>query len=65
MKQQDQPKSESPRDPALRYPREREWRELFRYGQEQSRKMGLKPEDVTRLVEEYRAEVAAARAESH
>ena len=60
MKQQDQPKSESPR-----YPKEREWREIFRYGHEQAKKMGIKPEDVPRLVEEYRAEVRAARAESH
>ena len=36
---------------------EREWRELFRYGEERARENGIGPENVARLVEEHRAEV--------
>ena len=38
------------------------WEETFRYGRRKAREMGIKPEDVPRLIEEYRAEVAAAAA---
>ena len=40
--------------------RECEWRQLFRYGEERAREFGIRPEDVARLIEEYRAEVGAA-----
>lgn len=33
-----------------------EWPQLLRYGEETARKQGIGPEDVTALVEEYRAE---------
>ena len=38
------------------------WKELLRYGHERGRASGYGPEDVPRLVEEVRAEMAAERA---
>lgn len=40
---------------------ESEWRQLFEYGEERAVAKGIGPEDVVRLVEEYRAEVASSR----
>ena len=39
---------------------DREWEELLRYGERRARELGIRPADVARLVEEYRAEVRAA-----
>ena len=60
MKRQGQSKDEFLQDAVARHIKECRWREIFRYGQEQAKKMGIKPEDVPRLVEEYRAEVRAS-----
>lgn len=38
------------------------WQEILRYGHERGRASGYGPEDVPRLVEEVRAEMAAERA---
>ena len=43
-----------------RHLRDRVWDELFRYGEERARDLGIGPEDVERLVEEYRQEVASS-----
>ena len=57
MQQQGQSRSEFLRDAVLRYIEECEWRQLLQYGEEQARARGIGPEDVSGLVEEYRAEV--------
>ena len=44
------------REAVLRYIEECEWRQLLRYGEQRAREQGIGPEDVTRLVDEYRAE---------
>ena len=61
MKQQGRSRSEFIRDAVLRYIEECEWRRLLRYGEERARAKGIGPEDVARLVEEYRAEVSSSR----
>ena len=60
MKQQGRSRSEFLREAVLRYIEECEWRQLLQYGEEKARDKGIGPEDVARLVEEYRAEVGSA-----
>ena len=59
-KQQGRSRSELVREALLRYIEECEWRELFRYGEQRARTLGIGPEDVSRLVEEHRAEVGSS-----
>ena len=61
MKQQGRSRSELVRDALLRYIEECEWRQLFQYGEQRARALGIGPEDVSPLVEEYRAEVRPSR----
>ena len=61
MKQQGRSRSELVRDALLRYIEECEWRQLFQYGEQRARALGIGPEDVSSLVEEYRAEVRPSR----
>ena len=61
MKQQGRSRSEFLREAVLRYIEECEWRQLLKYGEERARKKGLGPEDVSELVEEYRAEANSPR----
>ena len=49
------------REAVVRYMQEREWSRLLRYGEDNARQKGIGPEDVPRLVEEYRAEVGPSR----
>ena len=58
MKQEGRTRSELLREALRRYIEEREWRELFRYGEQRAREQGLTPQDVERLVEEYRVEAS-------
>jgi len=44
-----------------RYITEREWQQLFEYGEERARVLGIDPEDVGQLVEEYRASDASTQ----
>lgn len=60
-KQQGRSRSELVRDALLRYLEECEWRQLFQYGEQRARALGIGPEDVSPLVEEYRAEVRPPR----
>lgn len=53
-KKEGRTKSELFREAFRRYLHERRWAELRRYGARQSRTLGLKETDVSRLVEEYR-----------
>ncbi len=62
MKQLGRSRSEFLRDAVLRYIEECEWRALLQYGEAKAREKGIGPDDVTRLVEEYRAEVGSVRA---
>ena len=48
--------SELVREALRRYLEDREWRAITRYGQRRARALGLTPDDVERLVEEYRDE---------
>ena len=61
MKQQGRNRSELVREALLRYIEECEWRQLFQYGEQRARVLGIGPEDVSPLVEEYRAEVRPSR----
>lgn len=54
-KKEGRTKSELFREALRRYLQEEKLRELQRYGERQSRSLGLQPADVERLVEEYRA----------
>ena len=62
MKQQGRSRSEFLREAVLRYIEECEWRQLLQYGEAKAREKGIGPDDVSRLVEEYRAEVGPVRA---
>lgn len=55
-------KSELLRKALLDYIEERKWRQLVEYRERRARELGIRPEDVESLVEEYRSEVAPARA---
>lgn len=61
IQQQGCSRSEFLREAILRYIQEVEWRRLLQYGEERARAEGIGPEDVPRLVEEYRNEVGSAR----
>ena len=55
MGQEGRTRSELLREALRRYIEEREWRQLLRYGEQRTRELGISPQDVERLVEEYRA----------
>ena len=40
---------------------EAEWRELLEYGRQRATEAAIEPEDVARLIEEYRAEADLGR----
>ena len=40
----------------VRYIEEQEWEQILQYGEQQARAEGIGPEDVARLVDEYRSE---------
>ncbi len=61
MKRQGRTRSEFLREAVLRYMEECEWKQLLQYGEERARQKGIGPEDVSRLVEEYRAESSSPR----
>ena len=61
VQQQGRSRSEFLREAVLRYIEECEWRQLLRYGEERARERGIGPEDVSGLVEEYRAEVGQSQ----
>ena len=50
------------REALYRYREENEWQQLLRYGEQRTRGQQISPEDVSRLVEEYRAEIGSSRA---
>ena len=58
MKQEGRTKSELLREALRRYIEEREWRQLYRYGEQKAREQGIGRGDVEHLVGEYRAEAS-------
>ena len=61
MRRLGQSRSEFLREAARRYIEECEWRQLLQYGEERARGQEISPEDVGRLVEEYRADAGHHR----
>lgn len=61
-RRQGQSRSEFVREALDRYLVECEWGELVQYGEQQAREQGIGPEDVARLVEEYRVEAQSSQA---
>jgi len=59
-KEENRTRSELIRDALRWYIAERELRRLQRYGMKKAKELGLKEEDVQRLIDEYRAEPADA-----
>ena len=59
-KEERRTKSELVREALRRYLADKELRRLQRYGLQKAIELGLKEEDVVRLVEEYRTEVPDA-----
>lgn len=55
-------RSELVREALRRYIDDSKWRRLLEYGEQRARERGIGPEDVERLVDEYRAESDAASA---
>ena len=60
-KQEGRSRSELLREALLHYFEGNEWRQLLRYGERQVKAQAIGPEDVNRLVEEYRSENSSAR----
>ncbi len=50
------------REALSRYMEENEWQKLLRYGEQRTREQQISPEDVSRLVEEHRADIGSSRA---
>mgnify|MGYP001048696774 CR=1 FL=1 len=59
-KEENRSRNELMREALRRYIAERELRRLQRYGMKKAKELGLKEEDVQRLIDEYRAEQANA-----
>ena len=62
MQQEGRSRSEFLREAVVRYIEECRWRQLLQYGEGRARSLGIGPEDVADLVEEYRAEVGQTQA---
>ncbi|MDE2939465.1 MAG: ribbon-helix-helix domain-containing protein [Chloroflexota bacterium] len=62
MQQEGRSRSEFLREAVVRYIEECKWRQLLQYGEGRARALGIGPEDVANLVEDYRAEVGRTRA---
>ncbi|MYA19020.1 MAG: ribbon-helix-helix protein, CopG family [Chloroflexi bacterium] len=61
VEQEGRSRSELLREALRRYIDDCEWQRLLEYGERRARALGIGPEDVERLVDEYRAEVDAAQ----
>lgn len=55
-KEESRTRSELLREALRRYIAQKEWKRLQRYGQRQAAELGLKDQDVERLIDEYRNE---------
>ena len=54
-------RSEFLREAVVRHIEECRWRQLLQYGEGRARTLGIGPEDVADLVEEYRAEIGQTK----
>ena len=61
VRQQGKSRSELLRDALVRYIEDCEWQQLLRYGERRAWSLGIGPEDVSSLVDEYRAETNPQR----
>ncbi len=61
VRQQGKSRSELLRDALVRYIEDCEWQQLLRYGERRARALGIGPEDVSSLVDEYPAETNPQR----
>ena len=59
MAEEDRTMSELIREALRLYMDDREWRSLVRHGQRRAREQGIAPEDVERLLDEYRTKQKA------
>lgn len=59
-KQEGRSRSALLREALSLYMDENEWRQLFRYGEQRTRDLKITPEDVSCLVEEYRAGIGSS-----
>ncbi len=64
MEEEGRTRSELLREAIRRYIEEREWRRVFRYGEQVAREQGIGPQDVELTVDQYRDEEQAAGYES-
>ena len=58
-KQEGRSRSALLREALSRYLEENEWRTLLRYGEQRTRDLKISQEEVSRLVEEYRADIGS------
>lgn len=65
MRAEGRTKSELLREALRRYLEEREWKRILRYGQSRAIEMGITPEDVERLIDEYRTETQHSSSGGH
>lgn len=61
-KQEGRSRSALLREALSLYMDEKEWRQLLRYGEQRTRDLTINSEDVSCLVEEYRADMKSSRA---
>ena len=62
VKEEGRSRSALLREALSRYMEENEWRKLLRYGEQRTLDLKINPEDVSPLVEEYRADSGSSRA---
>ena len=60
VKQEGRSRSALLREALYCYLEENEWRKLLRYGEQRTRDLKIIPEDVSRLVEEHRADIGSS-----
>lgn len=56
MKEEGMTKSELLREALRRYIEDQKWKRILKYGEKKAREMGIKEEDVERLIDEHREE---------
>ncbi len=56
MREERRTRSELLREALRCYIEDREWKRILRYGQGRAKELGINPDDVESLVDEYRAE---------
>jgi CopG family transcriptional regulator/antitoxin EndoAI len=65
MREEGRTRSELLREALRRYLEGREWGRILRYGQRRATELGIAPEDVERLIDEYRTETQQSSSGGH